>query len=128
MTRVRILKAAEQHHLPVSNLNVSADIPIDDKFHEIPDELLGALENSSVEFEIEESDDTPAGEIENADATGGTAAAGDAAELGGSAASPPSQPDPLDHDKDGAKGGSEKGAASTRAKGAAKKKATAKAK
>jgi len=35
------------------------------------------------------------------------------------------KPDPLDHDGDGKKGGSKKGAASTRAKGAARKRSTA---
>lgn len=107
MTRVRIIKADDDHNLFVCNTRQSADIPIDGQFHDIHDDLIPVLEDSAVEFEIENA------------AAGGekTAAAGGAAGLGGSAA-PLS---PLDHDGDGKKGGSKRGAASTRAKGATKK-------
>jgi hypothetical protein len=78
MARIKILKCAEVHHLPVTNGSQSADIPVDGAFHDIHDDLLGVLTDSSVEFEIE-----------NAAASGGIAAAGGAAGLGGSAASSP---------------------------------------
>lgn len=77
MVRVRITKANEIHHLPVTNGAESADIPIDGKFHPIHPDLVGVLTDSNVGFDIA-----------NADATGGTAAAGGAAGLGDSAASP----------------------------------------
>jgi hypothetical protein len=83
MGRIKILKSAEQHHLPISNGVQSADIPVDGEFHEIHDDLLPVLEDSSVEFEIE-----------NADVPSGSAAAGDAAGLGGSAAPPPRSKSP----------------------------------
>jgi hypothetical protein len=75
MTRIRILNAAEQHSVPVSNTAQHAIIPVDGNFHEIHDDLLPVLSDSSVQFEIE-----------NADAAGGIAAAAGAAGLGGSAA------------------------------------------
>lgn len=77
-TRIRILSANEQHVLPVSNGSESANIPIDGGFHPIHDDLLAVLGDSNVQYEIE-----------NADATGGAAAAEGAAGLGGSAASSP---------------------------------------
>jgi hypothetical protein len=73
MARVKITKAAEQHTIRVSNTSVHQDLPIDGEFHEIHDDLLPVLADSDAEFEIE-----------NADATGGTAAAGGAAQAGGS--------------------------------------------
>jgi hypothetical protein len=70
-----------EHDPRFATQSQSADIPIDGDFHEIHDDLLPVLNDSSVEFEIE-----------NADATSGTAAAGGAAGLGGSAAPPPARP------------------------------------
>lgn len=81
MPRIRITKANELNHLPVRNGSQSADIPLDGEFHEIHEDLLPVLDDSAVEYEIE-----PEHEIENADATGGHAAAEGAAGLGGSAA------------------------------------------
>jgi hypothetical protein len=80
MTRIRILSAAEDHEVHVSNNSQHALIPRDGGFHEVHDDLLPVLEDSAVEFEIE-----------NADATGGDAAAAGAAGLGGSAAPAPSK-------------------------------------
>jgi hypothetical protein len=78
MSRIRITKANEQNSLRVSNTVEHADIPIDGNFHEIHDDLLPVLDDSAVEYEIE-----------NAEAPSGSAAAEDAAGLGGSAASSP---------------------------------------
>lgn len=78
MARVKILSAAENHELHVSNIVNKATIPVDGEFHEIHDDLVPVLEDSGATIEIE-----------NADATGGSAEAGAAAGLGGSAAAPP---------------------------------------
>lgn len=58
MPRIKITKAAEQNHLPITNTVVSADIPIDGCFHEIHPDLIPVLTDSGVEFEVE--DDEPA--------------------------------------------------------------------
>lgn len=78
MPRIKILRAAEDHVIPVSNGRHSANIPFDGAFHEIHVELIAVLTDSDVDFELE-----------NADAPSGSADAGDAAGLGGSAASSP---------------------------------------
>lgn len=112
MPRIRITKSADQNKVAGSINGKRFCVPVDDNFHPIAKELLPALDDSDVQYEIEQ----PGPE---------KAPAGGADGLGGSAAPPT---DPLDHDKDGKKGGSKKGAKSTRAKGAAKKKAAKKAK
>jgi hypothetical protein len=78
MTRIKITKSNEVHELPVVCGSKSAMVPIDGDFHEIDADLLPALDDSSVEYEIE-----------NADAAREVAAdAGGAAGLGGSTAPP----------------------------------------
>jgi hypothetical protein len=115
MTRIRITKANEDHSVRVDNCSMKADVPIDGQFHELHDDLISVLENSSVEFEVEDAPeaeelelteqpaepehveqteepeqteevDQPVNETENADASGGTAAAAGADGLGGSSA------------------------------------------
>lgn len=75
MSRIRILKANEDHFVPVTNGAHHADIPVDGKFHEIHEELVAILADSAVVFELE-----------NADAPSGSAAAEGAAGLGCQAA------------------------------------------
>jgi hypothetical protein len=81
MPRIRITKANELNHLPVTNGVQSADIPLDGEFHEIHEDLLGVLDDSSVEYELE-----------NADAPSGSAAAEGAPGLGGQGAPSPAKP------------------------------------
>jgi hypothetical protein len=93
MARIRILKCNEVQELPVSNGSQSAVIPVDGKFHRIADELLGALGDSSVEFEIEaprvKAKAAPkAASKKRRAAKRERAPAGAAAGLGGSAAAP----------------------------------------
>lgn len=102
MPQIRITKAADDQAVTVTLHGASITIPRDGAFHDVDKRFLPVLDDSSVEYEI-----APAKK---------KAGAGGAAGLGGDAA----PPHPLDHDGDGKKGGSKKGAASTRAKGAKK--------
>jgi hypothetical protein len=78
MTRIKFTNSNEVHELPVVCGSKSATIPVDGEFHEIDADLLPALDDSSVEYEIE-----------NADAAREIAAdAGGAAGMGGSTAPP----------------------------------------
>lgn len=104
IVNIRITSAADDRKVAGSLNGRKFCVPNDGNFHPIREDLLPALDDSEVQYEISQPE--PA-----------KAPAGGAGGLGGSTA-PPS---PLDHDGDGKKGGSKKGAQSTRRKGAAKK-------
>lgn len=103
IVRVRITKSADERKVEGSLNGKRFSVPVDGQFHTIAANLLPALDDSDVKYEIEQPEPK--------------APAGGAGGLGGSAA----PPNPLDHDGNGRKGGSKKGRLSTRAKGAARK-------
>lgn len=93
MRKIVITDERHSRSVPVAHNGRITHIPVGKPF-EASDEVLDALTSSSILFSVEDGDGSASGVAE---------------------------PSPLDHDGDGRKGGSKRGAASTRAKGAAKK-------